>query len=183
MSDERLKRSAGAEVRGDARITETVIKEGDRATSDEVRVEAFMDEWVPRVLPDPPKISGYHFCWLSTENSSDTIMQRKRLGYELVKASELGPEWQETGYSGQGEYNGIVCAREMLLAKIPEARYQAVMRYFHDTQPNEMDADNAESMNRLKALKDSAGKRLVQEEADDSTYARPVQPNGPPRFT
>ena len=56
------------------------------------RVEAFRDRWQNSALPDLPEgaIPGFHLCWLSTTNNYDSIDKRMALGYEPVKASELG---------------------------------------------------------------------------------------------
>ena len=56
------------------------------------RIDAFRDKWANSALPDIPAnaIPGMHLCWLSTTNTYDSIDKRMALGYEPVKAGELG---------------------------------------------------------------------------------------------
>lgn len=180
MSDERLKRPAGAEVRGETRLTETLIKEGDPSTSDDVRRESLNDEWDYNALPDPPDHPGFHRCWLSTTNGSDSIMRRQRLGYVPVKAADLGKEWERTGIQN-GEFAGCVAVNEMILFEIPEARYQGIMRKFHHDAPNEEEG-------RLRSQLDAArqglgtGQQLVAEVGDGTASLGSARP-APRAFT
>lgn len=103
------------------------------ALSMEERLAMIRNEFVQEALPTAPDIPGYHVCWLSTTHGYDTIHRRMRLGYELVRQDEV------PGYSVQktssGEYADYVMCNEMILAKLPEPIYQAIMREFHHDRP------------------------------------------------
>ena len=74
--DERLKRELddGRRPRAaqDRHVTE------DRQMSDDERLEMFRMNLYNDHLPNIPDIPGYHVCWLTTTNKSDTIQQRTR---------------------------------------------------------------------------------------------------------
>jgi hypothetical protein len=120
------------------------IKERQASLSpDEVvrreRLEAFRDKWANTALPDIPGglIPGMHLCWLSTTNQYDSIDKRMALGYEPVKAAELGKGFENLGKMSSGKFEGCVSCNEMVLFKIPEDIYQEVMRMLHLEDPLE----------------------------------------------
>jgi hypothetical protein len=120
------------------------IKERQSSLSpDEVvrreRLEAFRDKWANTALPDIPggMIPGMHLCWLSTTNQYDSIDKRIALGYEPVKAAELGKGFENLGKMSSGKFEGCVSCNEMVLFKIPEDIYQEVMRMLHLEDPLE----------------------------------------------
>lgn len=165
--DDRLKKSAATPERGDRVEADASRTQTDgTAFSMEERRRMARSEWNQEVLPSPPPVPGWHFCWLSTTNSSDPIYKRVQKGYEPVKASEVKGFGQ---YSiEQGEFEGCVACNEMVLFKIPEEIYQEIMKYFHYEKPledeqmlknNAMDAVNGQ---------DSDGRDLGQVEGFDS---------------
>jgi len=103
------------------------------------RLEAFRDKWANTALPDIPggMIPGMHLCWLSTTNQYDSIDKRIALGYEPVKAAELGKGFENLGKLSSGKFEGCVSCNEMVLFKIPEDIYQEVMRMLHLEDPLE----------------------------------------------
>ena len=120
------------------------IKERQASLSpDEVvrreRLEAFRDKWANTALPDIPAglVPGMHLCWLSTTNQYDSIDKRIALGYEPVKAAELGKGFENLGKLSSGKFEGCVSCNEMVLFKIPEDIYQEVMRMLHLEDPLE----------------------------------------------
>jgi hypothetical protein len=108
-------------------------------TSSRERVEAFRDRWQNSALPDLPKdaIPGFHLCWLSTTNNYDSIDKRLALGYEPVKASDLGKGFENLGKMSSGKFEGCVSCNEMVLFKLPEEIYQEVMKMLHLDDPLE----------------------------------------------
>jgi len=92
------------------------------------------------ILPEPPKIDGWHLCWLSTTNVQDSIQNRMRMGYQLVTADEVGPEF-EYGKIKEGQFANGVQIREMVLFKIPQDVYEAYMMHMHHNEP--IDAEQA----------------------------------------
>lgn len=104
--------------------------------TDEERAQFLRDEFTTQTLPTVPPIKGYHVCWLSTTNQYDTIMRRMRLGYQPVRPDDL-PQGFASLSLKTGEYSGCVGVNEMVLFKIPENVYQALMKTFHHDLPNE----------------------------------------------
>lgn len=139
MANARIKRDL------DDRLEERVLEVKARNTaSDEdiqrrERLEAFRDKWQNSALPDLPKdaIPGFHLCWLSTTNTYDSIDKRMALGYEPVKAGELGKGFEALGKMSSGKFEGCVSCNEMILFKLPEEIYQEVMRMLHLEDPLE----------------------------------------------
>ena len=103
------------------------------------RLDAFRDKWANSALPELENgvIPGFHLCWLSTTNTYDSIDKRMALGYEPVKASELGIGFEGLGKMSSGKFEGCVSCNEMVLFKLPEDVYQEVMRMLHLEDPLE----------------------------------------------
>jgi hypothetical protein len=119
------------------------VKQRSTANEDDIkrreRIDAFRDKWQNSALPDLPKdaIPGFHLCWLSTTNQYDSIDKRLALGYEPVKAAELGKGFEALGKMSSGKFEGCVSCNEMVLFKLPEEIYQEVMRMLHLEDPLE----------------------------------------------
>ena len=115
----------------------SVVGESDLARRE--RLDAFRDKWANSALPDLPVgvIPGMHLCWLSTTNTYDSIDKRMALGYEPVKAGELGKGFEGLGKMSSGKFEGCVSCNEMVLFKLPEDIYQEVMRMLHLEDPLE----------------------------------------------
>jgi len=161
--DERLKKSAAEAVRGDRASSddERTQKDGTSMTAAERRA-MLRTEWTQEVLPTPPKQAGWHFCWLSTTNSTDPIYKRVQKGYQLVKASEI-PGWTQYRVDS-GEYADCIAVNEMILSKIPEDLYQDIMLYLHHELP--MEEEEMLRANAQKAVsgEDSNGRPLGEVE-------------------
>lgn len=132
MSDERIKKSIG--------VDKAEREQTDRASTDERELdeaeylERFRATLHQSHLPDVGTIHGYHLCWLTTNNPRDSITQRLRLGYELVKADEV-PGFELTKITS-GDYTGFIGVNEMVLAKLPDRLYQLYMREVHERAPD-----------------------------------------------
>lgn len=139
MANTRIKRDLDDRLQD--RVNE--VKERNTANADDVerreRLEAFRDKWANSALPELPRdaIPGFHLCWLSTTNQYDSIDKRLALGYEPVKASELGHGFESLGKMSSGKFEGCVSCNEMVLFKIPEEVYQEVMKMLHLEDPLE----------------------------------------------
>src|SRR4051812_2629946 len=97
-----LSRNGADEVlRADSHIDDGREDERDRQAgdghADEMSDEEFLafvrDSVNQSVLPDLPRIPGYHTFWATTTNSRDTVAHRMRLGYQFIKLDEL-PGWE-----------------------------------------------------------------------------------------
>jgi hypothetical protein len=112
-------------------------------------------------LPDIPPIEGYHVCWLTTNNPRDPVHGRMRLGYELIKASEI-PGFEHLGMKS-GDYTGIIGVNEMLASKLPNHLYEAFMREVHYDAPlreEEQIYDNALAVSEQAAQAAKRGGRM-----------------------
>lgn len=164
-ADDSLKTTANSVDRSDrASADQARTDEDGTAVSMAERRRQMRAEWAQDVLPQPPVVPGWHFCWLSTTNSSDPIYKRMQKGYIPVKVHEIPGFGQYAQTSG--EFEGCVACNEMLLFKIEEELYQDIMRYFHSELPNE-----EEEMLRANAKiqdTDTNGQPLGQMEGFDS---------------
>ena len=130
----------------DDRLADRAQEVKDRATiadptdiARRERLDAFRDKWQNSALPEIPggSIPGMHLCWLSTTNTYDSIDKRMALGYEPVKASDLGNGFEGLGKMSSGKFEGCISCNEMVLFKLPEDVYQEVMRMVHLEDPLE----------------------------------------------
>ena len=146
MANARIKRDNTATRNLDDRLADRageVIASRNTASEADIarkeRLDAFRDKWANSALPDLPKdiIPGFHLCWLSTTNTYDSIDKRMALGYEPVKAAELGKGFEALGKMSSGKFEGCVSCNEMVLFKLPEDVYQEVMRMLHLEDPLE----------------------------------------------
>jgi len=162
MANTRIKRDL------DDRLADRVAEVKARTESDEdiinrERIEAFRDKWANNALPDIPEtaIPGFHLCWLSTTNNYDSIDKRMALGYEPVKASDLGKGFETLGKMSSGKFEGCVSCNEMVLFKLPEEIYQEVMRMMHLEDPLEHQR-NITSAVRGTAQEGKGGRSLLE---------------------
>ena len=172
-SDDRLAKSPGTDPRQNREDADKARTQQDGTVMTiEERRQLLRSDWLQEVLPTPPKIPGWHHCWLSTTNSSDPIFKRLQKGYELVKNSEV-PGFGQYRVE-QGEFEGCVACNEMILAKIPEELYQDLMLYFHYELP--MEEEQMLKNNTIEKLKelDSDGRELGHIEGFN-TLARRVK--------
>jgi len=125
------------------------------------------------VLPQPPNMPGWRYCWLSTTNSTDPIYKRMQKGYEPVRVSEIPGFAQFTATSG--EFEGCVACNEMLLFKLPEELYQELMLINHYERP--LEEEEILKANAVDAVKerDSDGRDLGETQGFDS-LGRRVKP-------
>ena len=158
MNDERLKKSIDP-ARQSRRAEDRPATE-DRQISDDDRVEMFRQQFFQDALPDLPKIPGYHLCWLTTANPRDSIQQRIRLGYELLKTEDL-PGWDYLSLK-TGEWAGFIGVNEMLAAKLPMALYQRFMHEAHHAAPMGEDEKLTSMNDSLQEEAERHGGRLIE---------------------
>jgi hypothetical protein len=135
-SDERIAKRAAASSSRSERADRSTTE--NRETSDKVRLEErhAMLRDVNTLLPVPPELPGYHLCWLTTTNNKDPLEQRFRLGYELVKPSEMPGFCLNTQKAGEATSDRIM-VNEMVLAKIDRSLWESDMRHLHHDLPLE----------------------------------------------
>ncbi len=132
-----------------------------RETSDELRIEMFRQRLFQAGLPDPPRIDGYHMCWLSTESKGDSISDRQALGYELVTWSEVRG-WGHAKANVEAQDGEPVRINEMVLAKISERLHRAYMHIAHHEKPAQYDEAILTAIENMQAK--ARGKTSIEEE-------------------
>ena len=169
--DSRLSKTTARDDRSSADVERTE-KDGTALTMAERR-QLMRQEWTQDVLPTPPKVPGWHYCWLSTTNSSDPIYKRVQKGYQPVLANELAGF--TTAKVTEGEFAGVVSCNEMLLIKIEEELYQDIMMYLHHELP--MSEEDMLKANALPADTDSSGTELGKVEGFENLARRVKTPS------
>lgn len=167
-ASERETRSAAPETRGDRGLNDGGERDTtDGLTSDDAAYQRLLEsEFDQTALPQPPELPGWHLCWLTTTSAYDTMQKRQRLGYQPVRRSEMSGFDPSNGKDLQG-HEGFVTCNELVLCKLPEPRYQQMMRYFHHTQPLQNERTVLEINKQLSAQKDASGKALITPEGGD----------------
>lgn len=164
-SDARLKRSSG-ESRRD-RSEDDNERYEDRRLSDEERINEFRMQQFQSILPEIPKIKGYHVIWLSTTNQQDTIARRTQLGYEPIYAKDIpGMEYASIK---TGAYPGLIGVNEMVAFKLPINLYEAYMKIAHHDRPlqEESKLNSMEKVIEEAAAAASSGRRGIKVELEE----------------
>jgi len=127
--------------------------------------------WRPvRKLETPPAPPGYIYRWIreSMMGNEDraNVSRRIREGWELVRGTDLPPEWQLPTMDN-GRQNGVVYNEGLLLAKIPEETVQERNEYYNQ---------------KTETAKDALDNTVFNEAAADSRYVR-YEPSRSSRVT
>ena len=112
------------------------------------------------VLPALPPMPGYHVCWLSTSNVRDTVQNRLRMGYQLIRPEML------QGWASQniktGELGAVVQVNEMIAARIPQRLYERIMKRLHHEMPLAEEGKLRAQVEGLREQAESMGARLTE---------------------
>ena len=165
-------------LRGDDTRHDDVRGPGDGFSAEDMaRLDLMVGEFLETILPPPPKIPGYHTCWLTTTNASDSPARREQMGYTVVRRGEVaGFQWGKTR-SGEGVVSDTITVNEMILYKLPDRIYQRAMHILHYDRPQgEEDKLNVE-FERLANQVRSSRSRVV--DRGDGTV--PGERIAPPR--
>lgn len=159
--DDRLIQNARNESLERSNRAEDGSSKESRETADKLRVaeRLAMLENVDTVLPNPPKIKGYHTCWLTTTNPQDSLERRFQLGYELVKPEDVRDWAFSTQKSGSSVSPDRIVINEMVLGKLPTELYEAYLKHSHHTRPlQQEEAISAENV--ITKMKDGRGRSI-----------------------
>jgi len=111
-------------------------------------------------LPNLPPIHGYHVCWLTSNNSKDSLAFRRRLGYEPIKPEEL-VGFGEFAVGQGGTVDGLVHVMEMVAFKLPMEVYNEYMRENHHYAPAREDSKLTDTAQQTKEhLERSTGRHV-----------------------
>jgi hypothetical protein len=129
------------------------------------RMQMLKNEWQQVALPAPPRNPDWHYFWASTTNSTDTVHRRTKLGYVLVKRSEI-PDFKVEKMQS-GEYAEYFTCNEMVLMKIPMDIYHDILTVFHHDAPLEEERSIREQVeSRRQELNSKAGRDVIQSAGD-----------------
>lgn len=147
------------EARSNRAMEDRAVSE-NRELTEEDRLQMFQAQMYKEILPDLPIIPGYHVCWLTTNNLSDPIARRLRLGYVLITEEDI-PGFQHATLK-TGEYAGCIGVNEMIAAKLPDRLYQLYMRESHYDAPNREQEKLTTQLDTLKEGARSAGGEVIE---------------------
>ena len=156
--DDRLKKELGVSRQSRAAEDRTVTE--NREISEDDRLEMFRMNLYNDALPNIPDIPGYHVCWLTTTNKNDTIQQRMRLGYELIRAEDV--PGMDLVTQKTGEYVGCIAVNEMIAAKLPMSLYQRYMQEAHHDAPLREEDKLAETAELMRQQAERSGGKLIE---------------------
>lgn len=177
LSDARL----GSKVRRD-RGEDRTRSADSRVLDDQERLSEFRMSLYQSVLPNLPKIKGYHVIWLTTENKGDSIASRLRLGYVPIKPREV-PGFESLSIK-TGDYAGMIGVNEMVAFKLPLHLYQMYMKEAHHDAPlaEEEKLDAAiEAMQEEMSRRAGRGRKYIKVERSGGTEDI-VQDRPAPKF-
>lgn len=133
-SDERLSRDTDTEGRGDRGASDDRLQFDDLSADEFAQLMA--NEFEQTALPTPPKLAGYHLCWLTANSRYDPLNRRHKLGYRPVRKSEMPGFDPTVGVGGLlKDFDAYVTCNELVLHKLPEALYQRMMTHYHHDKP------------------------------------------------
>ena len=165
-ADDRVRRNSAPTVRGERSISEDAARTNETGlVNDLSELNALLaSEFDQVALPTPPQIPGWHLCWLTTGSTYDSVQKRQRLGYVPVTAADV-PGF-ETGGLASAQFEGALTCNEMVLFKISQPRYEAIMRMFHHTRPLSEEESIYTKLQELTGEEDSSGRSLAKVEGD-----------------
>lgn len=163
LKDARL----GSKARRDRRDDRN-RSEDSRTLDDQERLDEFRMSLYQSILPNLPKIKGYHVCWLTTTNQGDSIPSRMRLGYVPIRPSEV-PGFESMSIKSAA-YGDVIAVNEMLAFKLPLHLYQMYMKEAHHDQPLEQEEkleEAVEVMREAMAKKAKGGRKRIRIEVEE----------------
>jgi len=98
--------------------------------NDDFDFERFLERDTSNPLAFPGEIPGYRLYW-AAKNVQGDIANKSQIGYELVRPEEF-PNFPRSESGGD-----MISVKEMVLMKIPEARWQALMNFFYRKLPDQ----------------------------------------------
>lgn len=120
-------------------------------------------------LPDVPDDEDWHYCWVSVADPTNVLRYRDpRTGYEPVPPESIPEYIGKTLTLKDGQFAGYVGVREMVLYRVPQARYAAMMA----REALKADAFEATLQNRVKSFNQADNRtRVVVEDNDERHHA------------
>ena len=149
---------------------------GERGKTKAELIRAFAQEMYNNILPETPKIEGYHTCWVSTTNASDTPQRRESHGYERVRPEDI-PGYDHITLT-QGIFAGCIGLNEMILMKLPIDLWHMFMKIAHDDRPFEQEDRVRDAVRYVQEIaKDGGGDVYLGTGTNELVAGRRRQPN------
>lgn len=166
-----------AELSGTHAVNDRTFHDGRELSDVEFMRSLEFDGGINNILPQPPKIEGYHTMWASTMNEQDLRMRLDVLGYTFVKLEECPHYHNHTPRSAKIE--GVVSYNELVAVKIKKGREQLLAKKFHHDAP--LNSERA-IKKKLAEMMDYEGKRIGIT-MDQGTESLGQAPPKPPTFS
>lgn len=166
---------------GESLAEDQVFDEGNDVASETDIAEdeffaMFEDSINQSILPNLPKMEGYHVCWLSTSSARDTIPNRQRMGYQLI-TSEMCPGFEQATSVKSSAFPGVISINEMVAARIPVRLYERMMRRVHHELPAAEEAKMRAMLDQKKAEAEEIGGKLIEGDGMSSLGKRVPAPS------
>ena len=98
--------------------------------------QARRQPWRPvRKLETPPAPPGYEYRWIREsmlgQEDRANVSRRVREGWELVRGTDLPPEWRDAYPTmDSGRHEGVISTEGLLLAKLPTETVEERRAYY-----------------------------------------------------
>jgi hypothetical protein len=132
----------------------------DAELSDAELLRRYRVSLTSNILPELPRIEGFHVCWvpMTSNNIYDTVDYRRGIGYSVVKQEEV-PGFKSPS-NRAGEYEACVSHNELILMKLPSRLFQLYSVDTHHNQPN--DQERVIQQNIVQ-MRDNEGNSIVRD--------------------
>lgn len=140
----RERAQANAEVASSREFTQ------NRELSDE-EFEATLKETSGGVLlPNPPRVNGYHTMWAAQAvNSAGSYIRYQQKGYSFVEQTECPGYYPHLAEHGE-MFIGKITYGDLVAVKISDVRFQMIMKHNHHDLPLDSERNiEAEARNNL----------------------------------
>lgn len=128
---------------------------------------------VQAILPNPPRIPGYHSTWIGGEGSMEMSIRSSaiREGYSPIsyrEAAEHDPSWDPKYMPPNLDDNDLVRINEKVAYKVPLEDYHQIMSEIHHYEPMESEEGAKDN------LQNAPGRNhgmTIREEDDGLSFA------------
>ena len=142
----------------------------DRELSEDERFEMYAASHYQSILPDLPIIPGFHTFWATTTNGRDSVHQRLRMGYSVLRVEEC-PGWEGIGVQA-ANFTDVVGVNEMIAMKIPLSLYRRFMRHSHHDLPLQEEEKLRHQVEELKEQLSARNSKVFEGDGTAEEFAR-----------
>ena len=150
-------------ARASRALDERALTESRELTDDE-RLEEFRAGFFKEVLPNLPRIPGFHTFWATLTNPRDSIPARLRMGYTFVTHDDVDLAGWHITTSEVGEHAGHIVVNEMVAMKLPLSLYERYMLEAHHHAPQREQDKLRSVIDQIKQQADQDGGKILEYE-------------------